>query len=85
MKLFLQTSAGTKLVLRCIVFDTYHIAIGPNCIEFDTRFNVNKYITSLLLIKMLKAYKRVETLNHNYYYINNPGITGITGTTGIQV
>ena len=45
MKLFLQTSTGTELVLRCIEFDTYRIAISSNCGEFDTRFNVNKYIT----------------------------------------
>ena len=44
MKLFLQTSAGTELALRCIEFDTYHVAIGSNCVEFDTRFNINKYI-----------------------------------------
>ena len=84
MKLFFQTLAGTELALQCIESDTYCVAIGSNCVEFDTRFNVNKYITSLLPIKMLKAYKRVETLNHKYYYINNPGITGITGITTIN-
>ena len=62
----------TELVLRCVEFDTYRVAISSNCIEFDTRFNVNKYITSLLVIKMLKTDKRVEALNHNYYYSINP-------------
>ena len=45
MKLFLRASAGTELALQSIEFDTYRIAIGSNCVEFDTRFNVNKYIT----------------------------------------
>ena len=45
MKLFLRTLAGTELVLRCVEFDTYRVAIGSNCVEFDTRFNVDKYIT----------------------------------------
>ena len=47
MKLFLQTLAGIELALRCVEFDTYYVAIGSNCVEFHTRFNVNKYITKM--------------------------------------
>ena len=58
MKLFHRTSAGTELALRCVEFDTYRIAIGSNCVKFDTRFNVNKYITSLLLIKNAESIQK---------------------------
>ena len=34
-----------QLALRCIEFDIYRVAIGSNCVEIHTRFNVNKYIT----------------------------------------
>ena len=55
--------------LWCVSTDDNGVTTGLSVIDLM----YNKYITSLLLIKMLKAYKRVETLNHNYYHINNPG------------
>ena len=34
-----------QLALQCVEFDIYCVAIGSNCVEIYTRFNVNKCIT----------------------------------------
>ena len=55
----------------CVAFDTLRIVIDSDGIAFHTRFNVKKIHNIPIANKMLEAFKRVKTLNHNYYFINN--------------